>query len=110
MLGAIGFLDDYIKVFKKNKEGLAGKFKVIGQVSVGLIVGLTLYYHQDVVVREFNTIENQILTDQVAVDKTDKFTDHKSTATTIPFVKTMNLITNYLTRVELTRSLQPSMY
>ncbi len=91
VLGAIGFLDDYIKVFKKNKEGLAGKFKVIGQVSVGLIVGLTLYYHQDVVVREFNTIENQILTDQVAVDKTDKFTDHKSTATTIPFVKNNEL-------------------
>src|SRR5213596_1288147 len=51
-LGAIGFLDDYIKVFKKNKEGLAGRFKVMGQVGIGLIVGVTLYFHTDVVVRE----------------------------------------------------------
>jgi phospho-N-acetylmuramoyl-pentapeptide-transferase len=51
-LGAIGFVDDYIKVFKKNKEGLAGKFKVIGQVGIGLIVGITLYFNDDVTVRE----------------------------------------------------------
>ncbi len=51
-LGAIGFLDDYIKVFRKNKEGLAGKFKITGQVGLGLIVGLTLYLSDDVVVRE----------------------------------------------------------
>lgn len=91
VLGAIGFLDDYIKVFKKNKEGLAGKFKVFGQVSVGLIVGLTLYYHQDVVVREFNTNESQTITEEVAVGATNKFTDHKSTSTTIPFVKNNEL-------------------
>jgi len=90
-VGAIGFLDDYIKVFKKNKEGLAGKFKVFGQVSVGLIVGLTLYYHQDVVVREFNTNESQTITEEVAVGATNKFTDHKSTSTTIPFVKNNEL-------------------
>jgi phospho-N-acetylmuramoyl-pentapeptide-transferase len=51
-LGAIGFIDDYIKVFKKNKEGLAGKFKVIGQVGIGLIVGITLYFNDNVTVRE----------------------------------------------------------
>ncbi|HQQ93695.1 MAG TPA: phospho-N-acetylmuramoyl-pentapeptide-transferase [Bacteroidia bacterium] len=51
-LGLIGFLDDYIKVFKKNKEGLEGKFKVIGQVGIGLIVGSVLYFHPDVVVKE----------------------------------------------------------
>src|SRR6185369_16432802 len=51
-LGTIGFLDDYIKVFKKNKEGLAGRFKIVGQVSIGLIVGLILYFNQSVVIRE----------------------------------------------------------
>lgn len=50
-LGAIGFLDDYIKVFKKNKEGLAGRFKIVGQVGLGIIVGLTLYFNDDVVAR-----------------------------------------------------------
>src|SRR3954468_16729340 len=51
-LGLIGFLDDYIKVFRKNKEGLAGRFKIIGQVSIGLIVGLVLSFNSHVVVRE----------------------------------------------------------
>ena len=51
-LGLIGFLDDYIKVFKKNKEGLKGKFKVIGQIGVGLIVGCILYFSEDVVVHK----------------------------------------------------------
>ncbi len=51
-LGLIGFLDDYIKVFKKNKEGLRGKFKIIGQIGLGLIVGLTLYLSDDVMIRE----------------------------------------------------------
>src|ERR1700756_1105907 len=54
-LGLIGFLDDYIKVFKKNKEGLQGKFKIIGQVGIGLIVGITLYFNQHVVIREVKT-------------------------------------------------------
>ncbi len=53
-MGLIGFLDDYIKVFKKNKQGLRGIFKIIGQVGLGLIVGLTLYYNQEVVLREFD--------------------------------------------------------
>ena len=51
-LGAIGFLDDYIKVFKKDKEGLHGRFKIVGQVGLGLIVGLTLYLSPEVVIRE----------------------------------------------------------
>src|SRR5258708_38109525 len=51
-LGLIGFLDDYIKVFKKNKEGLAGRFKIVGQVTIGLVVALTLYFNQHVVIRE----------------------------------------------------------
>jgi phospho-N-acetylmuramoyl-pentapeptide-transferase len=51
-MGVIGFEDDYIKVFKQDKKGLAGKFKVFGQVSLGLIVGLVLYFHEGVVVRE----------------------------------------------------------
>ena len=51
-LGLIGFLDDYIKVFRKHKEGLKGRFKVIGQVGLGLIVGVTLYVSDDVLIRE----------------------------------------------------------
>jgi phospho-N-acetylmuramoyl-pentapeptide-transferase len=81
-LGLIGFLDDYIKVFRKNKDGLAGRFKIVGQVGLGLIVGLTLYFHQDVVVREFSEtprIENN------EVIRT--FEDVKSTKTTVPFLK-----------------------
>ena len=84
-MGLIGFLDDYIKVFKKDKKGLAGKFKVLGQVSLGLIVGSILYFHPDVVVRE------QIST----VDQEDKIVlvqqDVKSTKTTIPFIKNNEL-------------------
>ncbi|MCB9189120.1 MAG: phospho-N-acetylmuramoyl-pentapeptide-transferase [Flavobacteriales bacterium] len=56
-LGMIGFLDDYIKVFKKNKKGLAGKFKVVGQIGVGIIVGSLLYFHDDVVVKEKEYID-----------------------------------------------------
>src|SRR5246127_4314687 len=54
-LGAIGFLDDYIKVFRKNKEGLAGRFKIVGQVGLALFIGLTLYFNQHVVIREVKT-------------------------------------------------------
>lgn len=81
-LGAIGFVDDYIKVFRKNKAGLAGKFKVVGQIIVGLIVGSTLYFSDTVVVREFDDTETA-LTEEVA----PSYTDSKSTTTTIPFVK-----------------------
>lgn len=55
-LGFIGFLDDYIKVFRNNKKGLAGKFKVLGQIGLGVLVGATLYFHEDVKIRDFNTI------------------------------------------------------
>jgi len=84
-MGLIGFLDDYIKVFKKDKKGLAGKFKVLGQISLGLIVGSILYFHPDVVVREQVSVvdqENQIVLVQE---------DVKSTKTTIPFVKNNEL-------------------
>jgi len=81
-LGAIGFLDDYIKVFKKDKEGLSGKFKIIGQIGVGLIVGLTLYFHDGVVVREFDDVN----TETSVVDGVG-YKDVKSTITTVPFMK-----------------------
>lgn len=83
-MGAIGFLDDYIKVFKKNKEGLSGKFKIVGQVGLGLIVGLTLYFNDDVVVREF---ESSPSTEILAEDNPPVYQDVKSTKTTIPFFK-----------------------
>ncbi|WP_323757804.1 phospho-N-acetylmuramoyl-pentapeptide-transferase [Roseivirga sp.] len=87
-LGAIGFLDDYIKVFKKNKEGLAGKFKVVGQVGIGLLVGSILYFNDDVVVREFNPIPE---VQTVKVASSPNYVDSKSTTTTIPFVKNNEL-------------------
>lgn len=85
ILGGIGFLDDYIKVFRKNKAGLAGKFKVVGQILVGLIVGSTLYFSDAVVVREFDEVNtNEIAQTE---ETTVNYTDSKSTTTTIPFVK-----------------------
>lgn len=89
-MGFVGFLDDYIKVFKKNKEGLAGKFKVVGQVVLGLIVGLTLFFHEDVVVREFtdNPLVVEVNDDQVDPTNVESpYVDMKSMVTTIPFVK-----------------------
>lgn len=94
-LGLIGFLDDYIKVFRKNKEGLAGKFKIIGQVVAGLVVGSILYFNQGIVIRERvpekrTEIKAGSLTafEQVK-DHNKKFktTPVKSTKTTIPFFK-----------------------
>ena len=78
-MGTIGFLDDYIKVFKKDKEGLKGKFKVFGQIGLGIIVGSILYFHPDVTVRE--APDNMLNTEMAS-----SF-DVKSTATTIPFFK-----------------------
>jgi phospho-N-acetylmuramoyl-pentapeptide-transferase len=94
-LGVIGFLDDYIKVFKKNKEGLKGKFKVIGQVGVGLLVGTVLYFHPDVVIKERMTANQQSAYsfDEAISSKKDltlpKYaaTPIKTIKTTIPFVK-----------------------
>ena len=80
-LGAIGFLDDYIKVFKKDKEGLAGRFKILGQVGLGLIVGITLYFHDGITIKEKINAPISIETKQVFGEEI------KSTKTTIPFVK-----------------------
>lgn len=99
-LGLVGFLDDYIKVFLKNKEGLKASAKVIGQVSIGLIVGLTLYFHPDVKVREFQE-QNLNLTvapgepfatrlDNIA-NVAFGYRDVKSAKTTIPFLKNNEL-------------------
>jgi phospho-N-acetylmuramoyl-pentapeptide-transferase len=93
ILGGIGFLDDYIKVFKKNKEGLTGKFKVAAQITVGLIVGLTLYFSDDIVVREIVTNPNGEPQTEVverpdgSMEKVIKMQDIKSTKVTIPFFK-----------------------
>jgi phospho-N-acetylmuramoyl-pentapeptide-transferase len=72
-LGTIGFIDDYIKVYKKNKDGLAGRFKIVGQIGVGIIIGAIMMWHPDVVIKELgeNGVWNEI----------------RSTVTTIPFVK-----------------------
>lgn len=85
-LGIIGFLDDYIKVFKRDKEGLHGRFKIIGQVGLGLIVGLTLYLSPDVVIRE--NIQVNRGGDQSVIEYMPE--NIKSTQTTIPFFKNNN--------------------
>ena len=86
-LGFLGFLDDYIKIFKRNKDGLKGKWKIVGQVSIGFIVGLVLWLSPDVVVREnINTPQQN----QEVVVKHKKEAV-KSLQTTIPFVKNHNL-------------------
>ena len=86
-LGLIGFLDDYIKVFRKNKEGLKGKFKIVGQIGIGVIVGVTLYFHEDVVIREFSTPVSV----ESGVVETPAFQDVKALKTTIPFFKNNEL-------------------
>ncbi|MBB4034463.1 phospho-N-acetylmuramoyl-pentapeptide-transferase [Dysgonomonas hofstadii] len=87
-LGTLGFLDDYIKVFKKDKEGLHGKFKIIAQIGLGLIVGLTIYFSPDVIIRENVEYRNQ---DNVIEHVSYIEEGVKSTQTTIPFVKNNNL-------------------
>ncbi|MBT3208586.1 MAG: phospho-N-acetylmuramoyl-pentapeptide-transferase [Bacteroidetes bacterium] len=92
-LGIIGFVDDYIKVFKKNKEGLRSRSKIIGQVGLGFIVGVTMFFSSDIVVREKAElpIENDTELIQNSAQKTeitDFFSNEKkSTKTTIPFFK-----------------------
>ncbi|MBR3939820.1 MAG: phospho-N-acetylmuramoyl-pentapeptide-transferase [Bacteroidales bacterium] len=93
-LGLLGFLDDYIKVFKKNKEGLSGKYKILGQVGLGLIVGLIIMFHPDITIKERRSVETYVETHNVNIDKNyekakKEFVEHpiKSTKTTIPFVK-----------------------
>ena len=84
--GLLGFADDYIKIFKKNKDGLSGKVKILGQVLAGLAVGLTLYLSPDAVIRENITTQN-MSGSTIVVHKSEPV---KSTATTIPFIKNNN--------------------
>jgi len=92
-LGIVGFTDDYIKVFRKNKKGLTGRFKIMGQAILGIVVGFTLFLSDDVIVREQVIIENgepglEIIQDQGSSEQYRLVTrDIKSTTTTIPFVK-----------------------
>lgn len=93
LLGLIGFLDDYIKVFKKNKEGLAGKFKIVGQIFVGLIVGYILFFNEGVTVKKkipISESEKVLLADELTQQELNgsfKWEESKSMVTTIPFVK-----------------------
>jgi phospho-N-acetylmuramoyl-pentapeptide-transferase len=89
-MGTIGFIDDYIKKFKNDKEGLKGKFKVLGQVGLGLIVGATLFFHDDVTIKEELPIQEQrvLLAENPNTPEAQLFdVAKKSTKTTIPFVK-----------------------
>jgi len=88
-LGLIGFLDDYIKVFRKNKEGLSGRFKIVGQVGLGLIVGMTMYLSPEAVIRENIELKGKTTQRVESVSYAKK--DVKSTKTTIPFFKNNNL-------------------
>lgn len=102
-LGLVGFLDDYIKVFKKNKEGLAGKFKVMGQIGLGVIIGLTMYFNDSVVTtREvlpdapvlYNQSEKQVSEPFTRLDRQGNertYVHVKSVTTTIPFIKSHEL-------------------
>lgn len=93
-LGFVGFLDDYIKVFKKNKEGLRGKFKMLGQIVLGLIIGLTMFFHEDIVVRETvlqadgTPVMQVVETDEgVEADAVVLTRNVKSTKVNVPFFK-----------------------
>lgn len=94
-LGLIGFLDDYIKIFRKNKAGLAGRFKIAGQIILGIIVGLTLFLSDDVIIKEKVSIANltsrekmELLDPSVPFSSQEVIdTERKSTKTTIPFIK-----------------------
>ena len=86
-MGVIGFIDDYIKIFRKNKEGLKGRFKVLGQVVLGLVVGATLYFHPQVTMREHT---KTVITENFTVEEV-KGADIKSTMTTVPFFKNNEL-------------------
>ncbi|MDR2680274.1 MAG: phospho-N-acetylmuramoyl-pentapeptide-transferase [Tannerella sp.] len=86
-LGALGFADDYIKVFKKYKNGLRGKFKIVAQVGLGLIVGMTLYLSPDAVIRENIEVTNgRNVVEEIRIHSSET----KSTKTTIPFIKNNN--------------------
>jgi phospho-N-acetylmuramoyl-pentapeptide-transferase len=93
-LGIIGFMDDYIKVFRKNKEGLAAKFKIAGQVSLGLVVGLVMFFQEDLVIGEKVPVKpadveahDSVIHAGAPAGTVFKYTEKRSTTTTIPFVK-----------------------
>ena len=88
-MGIIGFIDDYIKVYRKDKKGLAGRFKILGQVGLGIIVGLMMLFNSDIVIKE-QLVENQIITEtntSVANEFGFEQEAKQSTKTTIPFIK-----------------------
>ena len=93
--GALGFADDYLKIKKHNKEGMKDKFKIVGQVGLGLIVGLTMYLSPSIVMNENVTVENKQTSEMVVKHKTETV---KSTKTTIPFVKNHNFDYAMLTK------------
>lgn len=105
-LGTIGFIDDYIKVFKKNKKGLAGKFKVVGQIGVGVIVGSILYFHPDVkvhqeVAEDYTLLSNdRIVTEMHVQDEetreNSKWVETDAMTTTVPFIKHNEFNYNWL--------------
>ena len=86
-MGVIGFIDDYIKKFKNDKEGLKGRFKVLGQIGLGIIVGTTLFFHNDVTIKEKIPPHIQVESLQDQQSSIQFYPEAKSTKTTIPFVK-----------------------
>ena len=87
-LGLIGFLDDYIKVYKKDKGGLAGRFKILGQVGIGIIVGLVMVFHPDIVIKEKVQLSKESnATEILSMDNSNSETSYQSAKTTIPFFK-----------------------
>ena len=86
-MGVIGFIDDYIKKFKNDKEGLKGRFKVLGQIGLGIIVGMTLFFHDDVTIKEKIPAHMQVETAASQQSTIQFYPESKSTKTTIPFVK-----------------------
>ncbi len=99
-LGTIGFIDDYIKVFKKDKKGLSGKFKIVGQVGIGLIVGFTLFYNNNVVIKEktYSPPQTMIAGQAAGINDLPKYAQQstKSLETTIPFIKNNEFDYSYL--------------
>jgi|TARA_B110000263_G_scaffold241837_1_gene246556 phospho-N-acetylmuramoyl-pentapeptide-transferase len=101
-MGVIGFIDDYIKVYRKDKQGLAGRFKILGQVGLGIIVGLIMVFHADIVVKE-QLADSQIITEtniSIANEYGFEQEEKQSTKTTIPFVKNnefdYKILTNWM--------------
>ncbi|TAF35391.1 MAG: phospho-N-acetylmuramoyl-pentapeptide-transferase [Cytophagales bacterium] len=90
-MGLIGFMDDYIKIFRKNKAGLKGRFKIVGQIGLGLLVGITMYLHESIVIREFITDLDSINLREAISQASLQFQDIKSLKTTIPFFKNNEL-------------------